>query len=1054
MKQTHTFQTLQKWGIWVVFLLSSFGLTAMTSTTNFFQQSWDNYSTQLDAAFENTTTSITISSPQTCTGRTRDLWLVKSGSNTEIKISNGETICRSDINFSHAFFRIRTDGDLQSMTYHISGAIQSSNTENHAPYDSRSFDIRNGTYSVRVRLYSHDNAQGDRCDDDTFTFTIADCSSCDGAVTGLKLINSNGNGSLNISNGQTVCKQDFNFNHGQWEVLTSGHLESVRISTSGAVHDDKLENIEPYNSNAFTINEGDYSVNAKVYSLDGAGGVECDDRTFSFRIETCNLDPCADAGGDSDGDGVCNDDDCRPNNPNISNPGDACNDGNASTSNDRIRSDCSCRGDVVDPCDSAGGDSDNDGVCNDDDCRPNDSNFPATPGSACNDGNPNTINDQVGNDGCSCAGTPSGGGGNIDCDAVTLSGDGGKITLTGLGAPNVLVTIFSLPSYQIVYSCGGHEEPACGSTQMTGALSTGQYRVTYKFFTASWTPICERSKNVTVNGGGGGGDPCDSAGGDSDNDGVCNDDDCRPNNPNISSPGDACNDGNPNTTNDRIQADCGCRGTTTDLCANAGGDSDGDGVCNNDDCEPNNPNISSEGDACNDGNPNTTNDVIKANCVCAGTPSGGGGNSDCDNVSFSGANGELTIGNLGAPIVIVKVFNSSWQEQSGAGCSGASCSTSETYDVPNGLYHVSVKFFNASWQPICEKSQDVTVSGDGGSGGGGNGGGGGTSNITITCPNDINVTQNQSGGRIVSWTPPTASTTCSGNVTITQTTGPTKGNLFPVGVTNVSYSFTDNCGSSRTCSFTVTVNPDNTGGGGGGSAPTGYCSARGTSPWTQWIKNVRVGSINNSSGKDGYSNFTSSSTDASRGSSLSVSLTPGFSYTHFNMSWRVWIDWNRDGDFSDAGELAFSKSGTGAMSGSIHVPSDAQSGLTRMRVAAKKDSAPSACSDFGPGEVEDYTVNIKGGSIAPLVGDRNTATLLYPNPAQRIVQLDLTTMADTNVTINIIDQTGKTIYHRQFVNAPAGAFEIDLAQFAAGIYFVKIQNQQTQLVERLLITKR
>jgi hypothetical protein len=47
-------------------------------------------------------------------------------------------------------------------------------------------------------------------------------------------------------------------------------------------------------------------------------------------------------------------------------------------------------------------------------------------------------------------------------------------------------------------------------------------------------------------------------------------------------------------------------------------DTDGDGICDvNDNC----PTLfGQQGDACNDGNPNTTNDIITPGCVCVGTP--------------------------------------------------------------------------------------------------------------------------------------------------------------------------------------------------------------------------------------------------------------------------------------------------------------------------------------------------------------------------------------------------------------------------------------------------
>jgi hypothetical protein len=72
-----------------------------------------------------------------------------------------------------------------------------------------------------------------------------------------------------------------------------------------------------------------------------------------------------------------------------------------------------------DPCANNGGDADNDGVCANADCDDNNPNVPATPGTACNDGNPNTTNDTIQADGCSCAGTPV-----TVCDNVNF---GGKI---------------------------------------------------------------------------------------------------------------------------------------------------------------------------------------------------------------------------------------------------------------------------------------------------------------------------------------------------------------------------------------------------------------------------------------------------------------------------------------------------------------------------------------------------------------------------------------------------------------------------------------------------
>ena len=55
--------------------------------------------------------------------------------------------------------------------------------------------------------------------------------------------------------------------------------------------------------------------------------------------------------------------------------------------------------DIDCPCELAGGDSDDDGICDDEDCAPANPNLPATPGTSCDDGNSDTQNDIIQADG-------------------------------------------------------------------------------------------------------------------------------------------------------------------------------------------------------------------------------------------------------------------------------------------------------------------------------------------------------------------------------------------------------------------------------------------------------------------------------------------------------------------------------------------------------------------------------------------------------------------------------------------------------------------------------
>jgi len=143
------------------------------------------------------------------------------------------------------------------------------------------------------------------------------------------------------------------------------------------------------------------------------------------------------------------------------------------------------------------------------------------------------------------------------------------------------------------------------------------------------------------------------------------------------------------------------------------------------------------------------------------------------------------------------------------------------------------------------------------------------------------------------------------------------------------------------------------------NAPITYCTSSGSSQSYEWVAGVQVGGINNSSGKSGYTDFTAVSTNMTKGANVTLALTPGFASASYTEYWVVWIDYNKDGDFSDAGEQVFAGSGQSVVSGSFTVSTGASNGATRMRVSMRYGGAPANCGTFTYGEVEDYTVNIQ-----------------------------------------------------------------------------------------------
>ncbi|QQS27786.1 MAG: S8 family serine peptidase [Sphingobacteriales bacterium] len=150
------------------------------------------------------------------------------------------------------------------------------------------------------------------------------------------------------------------------------------------------------------------------------------------------------------------------------------------------------------------------------------------------------------------------------------------------------------------------------------------------------------------------------------------------------------------------------------------------------------------------------------------------------------------------------------------------------------------------------------------------------------------------------------------------------------------------------------------------SGCSGYCQVAGQTTANEWIQTVQIGTINNNSGNNnGYGNFTSQIFEAYQDSLFNFILTPGFGQQINAQYWRIWIDWNKDFDFEDAGELVYDSGTTFTtpVPDNLYVPQDAQLGSTRMRIAMKRVSAslptlPFSCLSYTYGEFEDYTINV------------------------------------------------------------------------------------------------
>ncbi len=162
--------------------------------------------------------------------------------------------------------------------------------------------------------------------------------------------------------------------------------------------------------------------------------------------------------------------------------------------------------------------------------------------------------------------------------------------------------------------------------------------------------------------------------------------------------------------------------------------------------------------------------------------------------------------------------------------------------------------------------------------------------------------------------------------------------------------------------------------------PEGYCYAEAPNNGDEQIYSVSFGSMNNVQSDDCTTSYTDYSATISAPTVLLGDVIPFSVNTdecdaapYYPSGLSIYLDYNRDGDFDDAGEQAYTTNETmmspNIRSGNIQIPTTATRGLTKMRVVmSESNPSPASCGNMGHGEVEDYAVVIDSApSILPVL---------------------------------------------------------------------------------------
>ena len=231
---------------------------------------------------------------------------------------------------------------------------------------------------------------------------------------------------------------------------------------------------------------------------------------------------------------------------------------------------------------------------------------------------------------------------------------------------------------------------------------------------------------------------------------------------------------------------------------------------------------------------------------------------------------------------------------------------------------------------------------------------------------------------------------------------------------------------------------------------TDYCDASATitTDGFEYISKVELENINKTSLSSGYSDFTSEVANITKNTeTATITITAAYQSDKLH----AWIDWNKDGDFTDANEQVCD--GVDASSGSVTfnvaAPSSftmADNGNTRMRIRledSEHEGNETPCGDSKYGEVEDYTIHID------ITQDVNNIAVnnfnIYPNPNNGVFNIETTS---NNSNIKITDISGKVVFN----NSTNKSFNtIDLSSVKSGIYFIEVSNNEGRSIKKIII---
>jgi hypothetical protein len=225
-----------------------------------------------------------------------------------------------------------------------------------------------------------------------------------------------------------------------------------------------------------------------------------------------------------------------------------------------------------------------------------------------------------------------------------------------------------------------------------------------------------------------------------------------------------------------------------------------------------------------------------------------------------------------------------------------------------------------------------------------------------------------------------------------------------------------------------------------------YCDASATTSTYEYISKVVCGTINNTSSSSSYTDFTNISTNVASGNTYPISVTVGSPYSSDRVI--CWIDWDYDGIFNETNEKISLTWTSPTAVGNIAVPTGIISRPVRMRIRLYDSGfdTPTACGAVNYGETEDYTLNILPNSSAVEEIEKSKIEI-FPNPTNGLVNINFPKI-NSNAVVIVTNIQGQVILQKNMNNLTN---LLDLSGFGKGIYFLKVNIDQTVEIKKIIV---